>query len=169
MEDETFISVGEVVGVHGVRGALKVYLYGGLGSDLMAGERLVLRVPKGETGHYVVAWSRPHKRVRLVGLEAVGDRQAAEALVGREVLVEKDRLPELQDGEYYWFELMGLAVSTEDGRYLGLLEAIIPTGSNDVYVVRDGGSETLVPALATVVRRIDLAEKTMQVALPEGL
>ena len=62
-----------------------------------------------------------------------------------------------------------MEVFTQDGVFLGRLESILPTGSNDVYVVRQADRETLVPALASVVRRVDTDRRRMEVALPDGL
>ena len=78
------------------------------------------------------------------------------------------QMPPLEDGSYYWCDLIGSAVY-DDEQYIGTLESIIPTGSNDVYVVTDGEKETLVPALASVVREVDVNRKRMRVTLPEGL
>ena len=64
---------------------------------------------------------------------------------------------------------MGLEAFTLDNRRLGRVEAIIPTGSNDVYVVRDGEEDVLIPAIDSVVMDIDLKEKVLRVDLPESL
>ncbi len=96
-------------------------------------------------------------------------RAAAELLVGARAVVRRADLPEPEPGSYYWNDLLGLAVYTRESEYLGVLENIIATGSNDVYVVRRGRCETLVPALTTVVVAVDLEAGTMHVDLPEGL
>jgi 16S rRNA processing protein RimM len=62
-----------------------------------------------------------------------------------------------------------MAVYATDGRYLGELRDVIQTGSNDVYVVRQGAQETLVPALVSVVKAIDTQQNRMEVDLPPGL
>ena len=97
----------------------------------------------------------------------------AEELVGARVYIKKSELPELDDETHYWFELIGLAVYTTGGEFLGRLDHIIETGSNDVYVVksRQGrqAKEILVPALKSVVKNIDLGGRRMEVELPEGL
>jgi 16S rRNA processing protein RimM len=93
----------------------------------------------------------------------------AQTLSGKDVSVQRDRLPELPEDEYYHFELIGLSVETTEGRHLGLLRAILETGSNDVYVVDCEGKELLIPAVEDVVCEIDLQNKRMVVDLPEGL
>jgi 16S rRNA processing protein RimM len=90
-------------------------------------------------------------------------------LVNAELLVERKRMPEPEEGDYYWVDLIGLSVFTMEGAFLGILEFIFPTGSNDVFVVKNEKTEKLIPALESVVKKIDLVEKTMTVQLPEGL
>jgi 16S rRNA processing protein RimM len=79
-------------------------------------------------------------------------------------------MPELSDGEYYWNEVIGLQVVTEDDRVLGRIETVFPTGSNDVYVCRSPeGREILLPAIVDVVRAIDRERGVMVVRLLKGL
>ncbi len=91
----------------------------------------------------------------------------ARRLVGAKLCVPESRLPSLNSDEFYWYQLIGLEVVSPDGKKLGTLEEIIETGSNDVYVVRRGGEEILVPATQEVVRKIDLQRRLMTVDLPE--
>ena len=93
----------------------------------------------------------------------------AEALIGAEFFIEKEILPELEEGTYYWIDLIGLSVYTTDDVCIGRIESILQTGSNDVYVVKDKNKETLIPALASVILSVNLEEKIMRVDLPEGL
>ena len=110
-----------------------------------------------------------HQHQFIVALAEVTDRGAAEALTGAEVVVARDRLPPPEADSFYWMDLIGMVVTTMDGKPLGNLIRILETGANDVYVVRRGARETLVPALASVVRRVDLEQRRMWVDLPEGL
>ena len=120
-----------------------------------------------------VEWAKPHTKGILLALKGVGNREEAEALIGCEILIERARLPELDEGTYYWTDLIGLSVYTIDGDCLGRIDSIIPTGSNDVYVVKnmvDGKeNEVLIPALESVVVEVDLNREIMRVDLPEGL
>jgi 16S rRNA processing protein RimM len=109
-----------------------------------------------------------HKRV-LVRLHGCQDVTTAETLRESEVLIPRAWFPLLPEGEYYWFEIEGLTVYAHDGRSLGTIREIIYTGSNDVYVVRDGTQETLVPALRNVVRTIDLARGEIRLHPVAGL
>jgi len=78
-------------------------------------------------------------------------------------------MKKLPEGEYYWREIIGLKVVTEDDQVLGRIESVFPTGSNDVYVCRGGEREILLPAIGEVVRKVDTAGRIMVVRLPEGL
>jgi 16S rRNA processing protein RimM len=163
------VALGRVVGVHGLKGILRVGLPGhpgdldpetfpALGEILVGGERFEVRKA-----------SRGRKHV-LLGLRGVESREHAEALVGREVQGESWRFPELPPGEYYWFQVLGLAVvHAGNGEVLGHLAEIWPTGAHDVYVVRQGNREVLLPAVEEVIQEIDLEEGCLRVWPPEGL
>ncbi len=101
-------------------------------------------------------------------MEGITDTNAAKALIGYKVLVSREMLGELPAGEYYWRDIIGLDVYTENGGYLGRIESIFPTGSNDVYVCK-GQKEILLPAIADVIRQIDLKKRIIIIRLPEGL
>lgn len=167
-EDACFI-IGKIVGVHGVKGNLKVHPYIESVSLLEAGETIFVGSPENEEGKFVIRWAKPHQRAILMALEDVDDRDTAEKLIGMDVFLEKSRLPDLEDGTYYWSDLIGLDVLTTDDRYLGKIASIFRTGSNDVYVTRNGRDETLIPGLVSVVKSIDLEKGRMTVELPEGL
>jgi len=163
------LCLGRIVGVHGIRGGLKLLSYAESEEVFAAGRRVRLRDAQGAEEVFTLREVRPRKGGLLLHLEEVTGRTAAERLVGRDLLMDRAELPPLPEGTHYWEDLIGLSVFEADGRLLGRLEAILPTGSNDVYVVRDGRCEILVPALARVIREVDLAAGRMVVILPEGL
>jgi len=163
------VPLGRVVSVHGLKGMLRVGLSGhpgdldpetftALGEILVGGKRFV-----------VTKASRGRKHV-LLGLEGVETREQAEALVGREVQGEAGRFPALPSGEFYWFQVLGLPViHAGNGAVLGHLAEIWPTGAHDVYVVRQGNREVLLPAVEEVIQEIDLQAGCLKVWPPEGL
>ena len=169
MGEDDVLTVGKIVGAHGIAGAVKAHFFSGPGSTLAQNGRVRLKTPNGDVHTYILDWSSPHKQNLLMGLSGVTTRNQAEALVGAELLADRDAFPELEPGTYYWADLIGLTVQTTDGACIGKIVSIIPTGGNDVYVVQDGKRETLIPALASVVLEVDLETKTMRVDLPEGL
>lgn len=169
MPENPLMPIGQIVGAHGINGAVKVHFYDDRHRTLSAGETLNLITADGKQTLYAVAWARPHQRNYLAGLEGIRDRGQAENLKGARIVIRRSELPTLENGTFYWADLIGMDVYTVADRYLGRIQAIIPTGSNDVYVVKDGPAETLVPALKTVVLEVSLAENIMRVDLPEGL
>lgn len=98
-----------------------------------------------------------------VKIAEVDTREAAAALIGCSIFVERSNLPELPANEYYWTDLIGLDVLTEDGISLGLVEDMMETGANDVLVVR-GEVERLIPfVLEQIVKSVDLEQRRLVV------
>jgi len=173
VEKTGFLPVGKIVGAHGVKGNLKVYSYAESLSVFNPGSSILVVCAGKIEKNYTIKWVKPHGRRILLSLEGIGSRDAAETLIGSKLLVERSTFPELEEGSYYWCDIIGLTVFTTDEQYIGRVESIISTGSNDVFVVKDldkgDDDETLIPALESVVLEIDFEHKTMRVALPEGL
>jgi 16S rRNA processing protein RimM len=170
VDTDDFLAIGKISGVHGVKGNLKIFSYAATPAYVQKDGSVLILHPSGKKKAYGINWLRPHKKGALLSLREVTSRDLAEELVGCEILVNKRDLPDLEDGTYYWFDLIGLSVHTDDNRYIGRLDSIIETGSNDVYVVKDeNGTETLIPALVSVVLDVDLENQTMRVTLPDGL
>jgi 16S rRNA processing protein RimM len=168
-----FLTIGKIVGAHGVKGNIKVHSYAESLSVFEPGRSILVINAKGIEKTFEINWAKPHSRGVLLSLRGIDSRKSAEALIGSELFITRDSLPELEDGVYYWSDIIGLSVFTIDQQYIGRVESIIQTGSNDVYVVkdlsRDHDNETLIPALESVVLEIDLENNTMRVDLPEGL
>lgn len=173
MEKKGFFLAGKIVGAHGVKGNIKVHSFAESLSVFEQGSSILAVNARGIEKTLKIKWVKPHGRIALFAIVGIENRHLAETFIGSELFVKKDRLPKLADGAYYWFDLIGLDVFTHDENYVGIVESIIPTGSNDVYVVRnaqiDGDNERLIPAIESVVLTIDLDQKRMVVELPEGL
>ena len=112
---------------------------------------------------------RLHKGAALLKLEGCHDRTAVEKLRGQLVQIPIEEAVPLEQDEYYEHQIVGLAVWTAGGDYLGTMDEVISTGSNDVYVVQSEGREILIPAIEDVVLEINLAQGRMVVELMEGL
>jgi 16S rRNA processing protein RimM len=167
------LRVGKIVGTHGLQGVLRVYAYAESDIAFTTGRKIRIRDAEGSAVSKKIQWAKPHGKVWLISFEGVTEESMARELVGCGLFLEREALPELDEGTYYWCDLIGLKVYTEDAEFLGCIDAIFPTGSNDVYVVKGRGEsgerETLIPALASVVKDVDIEEGLMRVALPEGL
>jgi len=116
-----------------------------------------------------VAGIAPHGRAMRIAFAGVNGRDAAAQLTGMRVLVHAADLPPLQDGEFYHHEVQGFAVVTTDGRALGTIADTFSTGANEVFVVRDGAREHLIPVIADVVREIDRVGRRVTIYPMPGL
>lgn len=170
MNPDTLVTIGKIVGVHGIKGYVKVHCEAESLSILAPGHSVIVRDSKGRNRVAEIVDARPQGRMLLLLLKGVSDRNAAEMLPGSDLLVDKSSLPELEPDTYYWADIVGMSVVSVDGRVLGTVASIMETGSNDVYVVKtpDNG-EILIPAITSVVLEIDLNRKLMRVDLPDGL
>jgi 16S rRNA processing protein RimM len=167
---EELIAVGKISGTHGVRGHLKVYSYSGNIESLSAARVVTLRRPEGTAiGEFDIRSVKPHGSGFILLLNGFDDIDQALPLVGSELCLTRSQFPEPEDDEYYWCDLIGLQVVTAEGVKLGTIAEIFETGSNDVYVVRDGKREYLIPAIAEVIKSVDLEGGTMVITPLDGL
>jgi 16S rRNA processing protein RimM len=113
--------------------------------------------------------SRKFKDGELLKLAGYDTPEQAERLRGMDVSIALEEAVGLPEGDYFYHQIIGLRVETEQGDQLGHIDDIIATGSNDVYLVKSSQGEVCIPAIETVVLQVDLEAKLMVVRLPEGL
>ena len=169
VQKKGYVLIGEIIGTHGIKGASKVRSYAESLEVFEPGRLILVREPSGRETNCEIDWVKYHQRTPLLSFKEINNRNQAEALIGAEIFIPKAALPQLDNGSFYWFDLVGMAVYTTEDVYLGRIESIIETGSNDVYVVKDKRKEVLIPALESIVISVDLEQKRMQVDPPEGL
>jgi len=158
------IVIGKVVKAFGIRGEIKISPFTESFESFERSGVLVL-----DESPYTVRRVRIHKRAVLATLEGVDTPEKADELVGSLVKTDEQNLPPKEEDEYYWFELIGMKVSTVDGRYLGEITQITPTGANAVLHVEGAYGEVLLPMLDTIVVTVDLQKNEMTVDPLEGL
>ncbi len=168
-QQEEYLRFGVATGVHGLRGDLKVRPVTANSTALQDAESILLRRPDGIVEEHVPLRVTPHKGALLVRLRGLESLEAVEALVGCDVLMRFADLSELDEDEYYWFELEGMSVVDVSRGELGRLEDLIATAGGDVYVVRGRFGEVLIPAVDEFVKEIDTDAERMTVELPDGL
>jgi len=156
--------IGKVIRPHGLSGLLRIFSYSGSGESLINAETVLLRPVQGEILEFKVVSVKAHPNALLMRLEGISSLETAEKFRGAEILIRKDTLRHESEDEYFWFELIGLEVFLNSGRFIGTLKDIINTGSNDIYVVKEGDKEFLIPALHGIVTKIDLQGKRMVIA-----
>ncbi|MBP7690738.1 MAG: 16S rRNA processing protein RimM [Anaerolineales bacterium] len=158
--------LGRIARPHGVRGELV------LDADRTAADRLAetetVYLGEPPVAHTLtgVRWHRDRLLIQLAGCD---DRDAAEAYRGRALAVAHTPAPPLPPGTYYWRDILGLTVITDEAETLGVITEILETGANDVYVVTGAAGEVLIPAAPGVVLSVDLDARQMRVHLLEGL
>lgn len=159
-----FITAGQIVNTHGVRGEVKL-LPQGVELDVLAdcptlyiGGRPCTPLTR-----------RAHKGCLLLTLPGVTDMDAALALKGKTVAIRRSDV-KLPDGEYFDEELVGLTARDADtGETLGKVEEVLTYPAHKIYAVRGGKDEYLVPAVPAFIAGIDLAEGTLDIHMMEGL
>ena len=156
------VVMGRVTAPFGVKGWVKIY---------------ALTAQPGNLCDYPVWWlgrdgdwremqvtaAKVHGNTLVAQFAGVADREAAIALKGLEVAVPREQLPGAAEDEFYWADLIGLAVVNGEGVGLGTVQSLIETGANDVLVVRDGEVERLLPFVDAVVRKVDVPAGRIEV------
>jgi len=163
--------VAKTSSAHGLYGKVRLVLFTeDLGLFKKGRKIFISRDGKNEKSFEIVSASPYKRNFAILTLSGIDDRSHAEEIEGYDVFIDKAYLPPLESEDtFYWKDLIGISVYDEEGTFLGILESIIETGSNDVYVVKKDGNEILIPALASVVKAVDVSKKSMCVSLPEGL
>ncbi len=161
--------IGRVVKPQGLKGGMKAVSYLKSEELLPKLEEVFFDDEHRRGRAFKVRRIEIRKKSFILKVDGIDDAETAEQYVGRDVFASSSTLEKLPDGEYYWRDLIGLDVLTEEGRFLGRIESVFPTGSNDVYVCTGGEREILLPALADVVRKVDLDKGIMVVRLYRGL
>jgi len=162
------VTVGRILGAHGIRGEVVLRRYGDDPGILSPGS--TLHAERG--GHdmtLTVNRARPHKGGWIVAFEGVANRDEAEVLRGLTLRVGEDALPPLAEGTFYRFQLIGLEVRTAEDEPLGRVDEVMETGANDVLVVKGPRGEILIPAVEPFIAEVDLEAGRIRVETPPGL
>lgn len=118
---------------------------------------------RGQWQTVTVAEGQLHNHGIIAQLVGCQDRDQALAFVGADIAVDREQLPPLPPGEYYWHDLVGLTVLNRDGISLGQVTHLLATGANDVLIV-SGDRERLIPFLPEqIIDAVDLEQKLLHV------
>ena len=155
------VIIGRFGSVHGVKGDIKVFLY--TDPPELALECFPWQVEiKGEWQPINIIETKWHSNQLLVHIDNIDDRDIAKQYTNKNIGIEREQLPQLKEGEYYWADLIGLTVINQNSKILGKIDYFEATGSNDVFVVK-GEKEYCLPYLDDIVKEIDLETGTMKV------
>ena len=156
------VVLGRISGLFGVRGWVKVYSYTDPREAVLDYDRWLLSGTNGWR-EATVAEGQRHGKTIIARLDGCIDREQAAQLVGTEIAVPRDELPEAEQGRFYWSDLEGLRVVHRDGTELGRVAYLLETGANDVLVV-DGEQERLIPfVMDKVILDVDLENDRIEV------
>jgi 16S rRNA processing protein RimM len=166
--DPAYVVVGRITRPHGIRGELRMVPDTDFPDRLASLSEAVL-LKDGRPTPVRVASVRPHGTDVLIKLAGIDSITTAEVWRGAELAVPRAQAPQLPQGRHYVFEVVGLRVITEAGQEVGTVREVLRTGSNDVYIVRGGDREYLIPAISSVVLSIDPAAGRMVIRPLAGL
>jgi len=159
------VVVGRVLGAWGLKGDLKIETLTDTPDRFRPGSVLYL---DGERA--TVERSQPAGGRLVVKLDVVADRTQAESRRGSTLTVPASEVPPLPAGSYYYYQIIGMGVWTDQDEHLGEVREILPGGGTGVYVVRgDDGKDVLLPARSEVVLDVNVEENRMTVRVPAGL
>ncbi len=159
------ILLGHIAGAHGIRGEVLIKTYTEAPENVGAYGPLS---DESGTRTFNLKSARATPKGVVARLQGVDDRNAAEALKGIALYIERDRLPAAADGEFYHADLIGLAAVDSDGKPLGEIVAVQNYGAGDLLEIRlEGSSKTeLVPFTDATVPEVDIAARRVVVILP---
>lgn len=166
---QEYFEIGQIVNTFGIKGMVKVVPYT---DDITRFDDLknVYVVTKHMNKQYDIEEVKYHKNMVLLKFKGIDKVEEAENLRNAILKVERKDAAKLEEGSYYIADLLGMQVYTDEGEFLGVLEDIYNTGSNDIYVVKTKEhKQILLPAIQDVVKQINLEENRITVHILEGL
>ena len=171
MAQKTLFTIGEVIGVHGLGGNLKIRSFAESPDAYAQGRYVWIKRDNGKGEWFEIRNASVHKKGLLLALKGVEDRTEAERLVGGDIRIQREYFEEPEEGTYFWEDLIGLTVMDENRGDVGRVEHLLQTGAHDVLVVKNAetGMETLVPAVFPIVVSVDVTGGVIETRLPEGL
>lgn len=166
----TELRVGVIIKPHGIKGEVKVYPT--TDSPLRFNEiKHVTLIQNGKNlGDFKINRVKYFKDIVILGFDQYNDINQVEVLKGAELYIPRTEGAELQEGEYYIADIIGMEVITDEGARLGTVKDVMETGANDVYVIeRPEGKELLIPAIKQCILDTDIDKNIMTVHLLDGL
>ncbi|MFC5448314.1 ribosome maturation factor RimM [Paenibacillus aestuarii] len=167
---EKLYTVGKIVNTHGIRGELKIIPETDFPERFAKGSELIIVDAHNKQTPVTVGTSRLHKNMYIVQFTQHSNINDVEKFKGSLLKVEGKFQQPLEEGEYYYHEIIGCKVITEEGEELGLIKEVLTPGANDVWVVAlPKGKELLLPVIDDVILDVNVADKTIRVHVMEGL
>ena len=157
------VVMGKVVGAQGIQGWVKVQTFTEYLDSLLDYNTWYVGNEQEWRPLEVLEANVHGGRVLIAKLQGIPDRTAAEKYKGLLIAVPRAELPEKEEGEYYWSDLIGLTVENLQGEMFGTVDSLLETGANDVLVVKGESGEKLIPFIDSVIKQVSLKDKTIRV------
>ena len=157
------VVMGKVVGAQGIQGWVKVQTFTEYLDSLLDYGTWYVGSEQAWRPLEVLEANVHGGKVIIAKLQGVTDRTAAEKCKGLLIAVPRSELPEQEEGEYYWSDLIGLTVENLQGEVFGTVDSLLETGANDVLVVKGESGEKLIPFIASVIQHVSLKDKLIRV------
>ncbi|MEH7460935.1 ribosome maturation factor RimM [Bacillus thuringiensis] len=167
-----WFNVGKIVNTHGVRGEVRVVSRTDFPEErYKVGNTLYIWQEKvTEPLAVKITSHRSHKSFDLLTFEGYNNVNEVEGWKGSLLKVPEDQLGELAEGEYYYHEIIGCTVVTEDGETIGTIKEVLSPGANDVWVIKQPkGQDILIPYIEEVVLQVNINEQLVTIHVMEGL
>lgn len=165
-EDKSQIIVGRIGGAHGIRGWVKIMSYTRPRENIFTYSPWLLQV-KNAWQEIEIEESQQRGERLLVKMSGIETPEDAREYMNCDIAITREQLPDLEEGEYYWRDLIGLEVFNQDSINLGKISKVTETGANDVLVISKDGENNkniLIPLVKDIyVKQVDLIAKTMNV------
>ena len=164
-----YLEIGQIVNTFGIKGMVKVKPFTDNIERFDELEKVYIENKKGKK-EYEIEEVKYHKNMVLIKFKGIENPEDANLLRESYLLVDRANEKPLEEGTYYIVDMIGLDVYTDENEFLGKLEDIFNTGSNDIYVVKNElGKQILLPAIDDVLKEIDMDNKKVVVHLIPGL
>jgi len=166
---EEYLEIGQIVNTNGLKGVLKIKPFT---DDITRFEDLetIYIQEANELIEFRIEQVRYSKNMVLLKLEGIDDINEAEKYRNFYLKINRKDAVELEENSYFIIDIIGSEVYTDENYLLGKVIDVLPTGSNDVYVVKTReGKEILLPAIEDVIKDVDINNKKIIVHLLEGL
>jgi 16S rRNA processing protein RimM len=157
------VVMGKVVGAQGIQGWVKVQTFTEYLDSLLDYKNWYVGNEQAWRPLEVLEANVHGGKGLIAKLQGIADRTAAEKYKGLLIAIPRAELPEQEEGEYYWSDLIGLSVENLQGEVFGTVDTLLETGANDVLVVKDESGETLIPFIDSVIKQVSLKDKMIRV------
>ena len=164
-----FISIGYINKAHGIRGEIAVVSLTDHPTRFNKLNQVLIEYPDNSRQPFEITGARIGHGKIIIKFKGVEDRTAAEELIGCYIVIPRDECFELPEDTYYIFDLIGLEVVTTQKQHIGTIEDILELPANDVYVVKNGNREILIPAVKEIIKKVDIKNQRIVIEPIEGL